>query len=108
VNTYNGKLHTSFPLTAAYTEALGRHMLDVAILDKKLFAKLEAAYDAVAEMRHIRQSLITYIESDDEHDMKHFPAFPGYALPALSRVQECLETLYQSCTRKELTVARVR
>jgi hypothetical protein len=98
----------SWPLTPTYTDLMSKQILDIAILDKKLFADLEGAYDAVLEMRHVREMLINYLESENEIDRIHFEAFPEYALGELDDTEESLERLYKACTGKPLQTIRLR
>jgi hypothetical protein len=97
-------------LPDARTDLMSKIMIDVATLDKKLFTRLEAAYDSLIEMRHIRASLIQFVTSDDEHDQMHLQGFPEYALGELDGVLDDLDKLYQECTGRALTPAdrRVR
>ncbi len=83
-------------------------MLDVAILDRSLFTLLEAAYDSALEMRHLRESLINFIETDQEHVKKYFETFPEYALSNLPEILTSLDNLYKECTGDDLKFIRLR
>lgn len=88
---------------------MGNIMLDVAILDQSLFACLEAAYDSVITMRHVRDSLITFIERDDDDELKRFfRAFPEYGLRELEEALQSIRKLYKECTGEDLTRSRIR
>jgi hypothetical protein len=54
---------SSHLLRPAQSDLMNRVMLDVAGLDRKLCSKLEAAYDAIVEIRHLRDSLIDYLST---------------------------------------------
>jgi hypothetical protein len=98
----------SWPLPPTYTDAMGKQLLDTAILDKRLFANLEGAYDAVLEMRHVRDSVIEYVESRENVREMHLEAFSEYALDELNDTEESLKTLYNACTGKPLDSIRLR
>jgi hypothetical protein len=83
-------------------------LLEVATLDKSLFEILESTYDAVIDLKHVRDSLIDFLESEDEHDKVHLNTFPDYGLRELAYVQVELEGLYQLCIGKQLGSGRVR
>jgi hypothetical protein len=70
------------------------------------FAHLEAAYDSAINIRHVRESLVHFIESDDEDDKALFRAFPEYGLRELPDLLADLENLYHECTGTELTAGR--
>jgi len=83
-------------------------MLDVAALDRKLFKELEDAYDALQNMVHIRNSLISYIEDDDEDTQRFFEGFVDWALKNLTSDFVDIEYLYRACTGKDLKDKRLR
>ena len=58
---------------------MGRLMLDVASSDKVLFGNLENAYDAIIEVQHVRNSLIRFIETNEEHEKQFLDAYPSMA-----------------------------
>ncbi len=90
-------------LPDARTDLMSKLMVDVATLDKKLFVPLEAAYDSLITMRHIRASLIRFVSSEDEEDQMHLQGFPEYGLGELEGVKEDLDRLYRECTGRSLT-----
>jgi hypothetical protein len=105
---YEGRLTAQFALPAIQTDLMSKVMLDVAILDNFLFAHLQDAYDATMSLKHVRQSLIDFLESDKEEDKIHFEAFPDWALRELARVRLSLQKLYEACTGEKEIKARVR
>ncbi len=82
-------------------------MLDVAALDNSLYNRLEAAYDSAVNRRHVRESLIRFIESGEERYKEFFRCFPEYGLRELTRVLADLDQLYRNCTGTELKSFRV-
>ncbi|MFD2182302.1 hypothetical protein [Rhodoplanes azumiensis] len=101
---------SSFPLPPVQAEQMGKLMLEVAIIDIDLFASLEAAYDSMINLNHVRQSLIDHIEDEDEGDelAGFFETFPEYGLGELATIKEDLEALYRACTEKSLEGFRIR
>ncbi|MBG0799022.1 hypothetical protein IYX23_15235 [Methylocystis sp. L43] len=100
--------HSSWPLPAAKLNLMSNVLQDVAELDKQLFENLEAAYDSIKEMQHVRDSLLHFIETDDQDDRRHLEAFPGYAMSELSDIVMDLRKLYFVCTKKDLEKYRLR
>ncbi|EPB8478530.1 hypothetical protein ACRTIQ_004408 [Escherichia coli] len=89
-------------LPDARTDLMSKLMVEVATLDKKLFTPLEAAYDSLINMRHIRASLLRFVTSEEEEDQMHFEGFPEYGLSELDGVKEDLDKLYRECTGRSL------
>ena len=87
---------------------MSRLMLDVASLDKALFDDLEAAYDSVIEVQHVRESLIRFVESDEEHEKQFLETLPHYGLQEIDDALTALAKLYKTCTGEPLKYIRVR
>lgn len=104
----DGSLHSSRPLPDASTDVMKQTMLEIAALDRQLFKSVEAAYDSAISLRHVRESLIRQVESDDEFEAAFFESFPPYGLSELSDIQVDIGELYLQCTGEELTQFRVR
>lgn len=64
--------------------------------------------DAVAELGHLRGSLINYVGSESETELQFFEGFTEYALEELEDVEKPLAELYKGCTGRELTKPRLR
>lgn len=100
------------PLAKTHSEIMGKILLDVATIDKSLYAEIQLAYDAISEMEHIRHSLIYHVEPEDElgkqHQKEHLEGFIIYALPILEKTYQKLNFLYKFCTGKELNSHRMR
>jgi hypothetical protein len=103
-----GKTWSAWALPDVHTDLMSKVMLDVAALDQSLFVYLEAAYDSAINLRHVRESLVHFVESDDEDDKWLFRAFPGYGLRELPDLLADLEKLYQRCMGTELKAAQAR
>ncbi|MDP2027716.1 hypothetical protein [Sulfuriferula sp.] len=95
-------------LAETHREVMDKNLLEVATLDKSLYAALQPAYDAVAELEHVRQSLIYYVAPEDDQDKIHLGGFTHYALSELEDVSKKLACLYKECTGKDLEKHRLR
>lgn len=89
-------------------EFMNKFMLDVATLDKSLFSMLEDAYASMLELEHIRDGLIYHTEGADETASVFFDDFVEWALEQIGHVFVDLNTLYKTCTEKELELHRLR
>jgi hypothetical protein len=95
-------------LAATHREVMDKNLLEVATLDKKLYSALQPAYDAVAELEHVRQSLIYFVDPEDDKDKMHLDGFTDYALSELQDVFSKLVVLYKECTGEDLETHRLR
>jgi hypothetical protein len=95
-------------LPETHAEFMDQYLLDAAMLDKDLYTALQSGYDAIAELEHIRQSLIYFVEPEDDQDEWHLFGFVDYALTTLQDVLDRLAVLYKECTGKNLTKFRLR
>jgi hypothetical protein len=95
-------------LAETHREVMDKNLLEVATLDKKLYSALQPAYDAVADLEHVRQSLIYYVDPEDDQDKMHLDGFTHYALRELGDVFKELASLYKECTGNELEKHRLR
>jgi hypothetical protein len=91
-----------------HKEQLEDNLLDVATLDEKLFPLAEAALTAVAELEHLRESLLYHGSEEDEEVRDVAPHFAEYSLKELAEAESALASLYKQCTGKELSNARLR
>lgn len=100
------------PLAKTHNELMSKNLLEVATLDKGLYAAMQPAYDAIADMEHIRQSLIYYVEPEDElgkqYHKEHLEGFIDYALSELENAYQRLNLLYKVCTGEELSSHKMR
>jgi hypothetical protein len=102
VRQQRGNMWNAWPLPDARTDLMRKVLPYVATLDQSLLVCLEAAYDSAINLRHIRESLVHFIESDDEDDKAIFRMFPGCRLRELPDLLADWEKLYQECTGTEL------
>ena len=109
ITSTDGGVDSIRHIPRAHRELMSKYLLDVATLDKDLFAALEPAYDSVAELEHVRESLIRIEESAGEIDLDQFlGAFSEYAIDELKDAEEALARLYKHCTGKPLEKHRLR
>lgn len=88
---------------------MSKFLLEIATLDKKFFAALEPAYDSLAELEHVRQSLIGIHDSEQESGIDGlFRSFAVYALDELRDTEAALQSLYIFCTGNILKKHRLR
>ena len=85
----------------------------IAEFDGELFLLVQAAYERIREMEHVRNSLAHHLQPDEAAE-KFRPAdirdsgFVGYAVDELNEVYPPMNALYQYCAGSELKNARVR
>lgn len=85
----------------------------IAEFDGNLFLLVQAAYDGVREMEHVRDSLVHHLQSDETADMFR-PAdmrdsgFVEYAIEELGEIYEPMNALYVECAGGELKNVRIR
>lgn len=95
-------------LGSIHRDIMSKNLLDVATLDKELFSALQPAYDSIANLEHLRESLIYYVDPEDDQDKMHLEGFIHYALNELEDVKKDLSNLYMECTGQALNTHRVR
>jgi hypothetical protein len=103
-----GNTSNAWPLPEVHTDLMKQIMPYVATVDQSLLVCLEAANDSATNLRHVRESLIHFIESDDEADEAIFRAFPESRLRELPDLLADWEKLYRECTGMELKVGHGR
>lgn len=99
--------HTGIP--EVHRETMSKFLLEVAMLDRSLFDLLEPAYDRLAEVAHVRESLLAI----DEHPRfltrdAYLEGFAGYGLSKLQESESALKALYFHCAGKALEKHRLR
>ena len=77
----DGGLKSTRGIPKVHRDVMSKYILDATTLDKNLFAVLEPAYDAPAELEHVRESLVNIYDSEDETKLLGlFGSFAEYAL----------------------------
>ena len=108
VNHKKSDYRSGSNLAEIHRDVMDKNILEVATLDKNLYSVLQPAYDAIANLEHIRQSLIYFVDPEDDDDRIHLNGFTHYALDELDDVFKELATLYKICTGKDLEKHRLR
>lgn len=89
-------------------------LLPIAELDEQLTALLEAAISGLAELHHVRDSMVRYVSGEEGLRLHEVPdndflkTFAEYGLEELEDSYNALNALYVGCTGSDLTSHRVR
>ena len=94
------------PLWNVYSSIFDKTVVDLAVIDKKLFEKSKNTYECLAEARHIRNSIIRICE--DELFNEYVKSFPRYGLGVLKVAVDALDILYVECTGRKLDRPKLR
>lgn len=95
----------SEPSVATFT----KYLYEVAKLDPTFYGKVNLAYAAVIELKHLHHSLVDNEDTSREIGIDNIMlGFSGYALKELVWTEQELKSLYQYCTDKELTEGLLR
>ncbi|MGE4706242.1 hypothetical protein [Yersinia enterocolitica] len=109
IKTVDGKkIEYSSRITKVYQEVMERNLMEAAIMNSDFFKKLEAAFDSLIELEHIRHSFLN-IEDMGKiigHDL--LLGLTTYALKELDPIYSSLNDLYKYCTGNELVDSRLR
>lgn len=107
-HTLGGEWSGSGPIPKVHSAILSAKLMDVAELDFSLYALAEAALSALAELEHVRKSLISSVLKEDENMPDIIEAFPDYAIGEIEDSASALKDLYWACTGRPLTDRRLR
>jgi hypothetical protein len=92
-----------------HRELMSKLLLDVATLDKALYEVMEPAYDGLAEVEHVCESLLNVQDAPEFIGQEgYLEGLAGYALDELKTAESALASLYKHCTGKPLTEHRLR
>jgi hypothetical protein len=97
----------SWPIPRVYRDAADKFIMDSALLDKSIFSKLLPTFDAVAELEHVRNSLMHQLQSQED-EVGDIVSFAQYARETLDDVYSSLNELYSECTEETLKKFRLR
>jgi hypothetical protein len=98
----------SWPVPTVHNAALGQYLLELALLDKILFESALSLSDALAQLEHVRASLVREVMAFTAGRPHNLETFHEYASREIEWAREQLESLYRLCAAKELTTQRVR
>ena len=94
------------PLWNVYSSVFDKAVVDLAVIDKKLFEKSKTTYECLAEARHIRNSIIRICEDELLHE--YVETFPEYGLGVLREAVNAIDILYVECVGKKLDRPKLR
>ncbi|MDF1485005.1 hypothetical protein PY257_07360 [Ramlibacter sp. H39-3-26] len=101
-------IKTGSVLPPTHRSLMTSYLLRVATIDRELYAVLQPAYDALADLEHVRENLIYYVAPEDEQDAMHLDGFLRFADEELNRIHGLLGRLYQACAGQPLSTHRLR
>lgn len=105
----NGQAGARYPIPRVHRDLMSKLLLEVATLDKALFQAMEPAYDALAELDHVREKLLGAPDAPEElGQTSYLEGLAGYALDEIKEAEDALALLYKHCTGDELTKHRLR
>jgi hypothetical protein len=103
------KRESVVPVPVVHTEAIGKHLLELASLDPGLFEQAVATSDALGELEHVRSSLVEFVSAKAAGaEFVPLAGFSQYGLREASRALDALKALYLLCAGAPLKEARVR
>ncbi|HEX4043792.1 MAG TPA: hypothetical protein VHY10_19005 [Xanthobacteraceae bacterium] len=108
---YKTKKHdhvASWPIPEVHSDVLSKHILDIATLDSTLFRAAQTAYDATAELLHIRESLVQALHDEDPDIPQDLESFVEYARRVVEQITPDFADLYRQCTGKPFDAERIR
>lgn len=99
----------SAPLFQVSTTVFDKVVFELPVLDEALFKLAENAYESLAEVMHVSNSLVEHINNKDELPADDLMAeFCEYALEEIDEAYKHLSILYNKCTGEELKSHKLR
>lgn len=95
------------PMPNVHRKHFDRFLPDLAEVDSELFEQARKGYEKLAELDHIRNSLIALLAEKDLGD-RDLEGFSQYALHVIQDVEMGLGSLYTFCTGNSLEKKRMR
>lgn len=97
------------PLFQVSTTVFDIVVFELPVLDGALFKLAENAYESLAEVKHVSNSLVEHINNKDDHpDHDFMTLFCEYALEEVDEAYKHLSILYEKCTGEELKSHKLR
>ncbi|MCF2847983.1 hypothetical protein NH514_12420 [Pseudoalteromonas sp. ACER1] len=97
------------PVYEVSTIVFDKIFFELPALDTDLFDLAEKAYEGIAEIKHITDSLIEHVTNKEDHMAPDFMlCFCEYALEELNVSHKSLCALYKKCTGKDLITHKLR
>lgn len=105
----NGSEHLGGMLPEPSTTTFEKYLYDTSKIDSSLFEKVNAAYTAVIEVKHLHESLVDHRDSAEVIGIQNIMlGFSSYALEEIAWIEEELKALYKTCTGESLTNGLLR
>ena len=95
---------SGFPIPKVHVANLEKFLFEAATLSSSLFSVMRDAQDALTEIQHVRDGLVTY----PVEDLQYLDGFLGWAARELEDHIEPIRTLYFYIENDPLTKTRVR
>jgi len=109
ISSEDGTYVAQMGVPPVHRELMSKFLLDIATLDKLLFSFTEPAYDELAEVEHVRESLLNINDRPEQIPAREFVlGFSQYAVDVLQKAERRLGALYVHCTGKPLEQHRLR
>ncbi|WP_164352753.1 hypothetical protein [Pseudomonas viridiflava] len=96
----------SVALPVVHTAIFDKAVVDIAALDSRLFQMSRDFYEHLAEVKHIRDSILNFAE--DESMAKFIKGLPSYANSKLDDAEASSKALFKWCTGKEMERPKLR
>lgn len=96
------------PVPDVSRDRFNQLLTDIAENDEKLYELCRSAYDQVAELEHIRSSLIEHLSTEEDGRDWLLSGFVEYGIETLDDALPALEALYKECTNGPLKKAKLR
>lgn len=109
IASIDGGSWRSYNIPSPHRETMAKIFVDVATLDRALFAFMLPAYDGLAELQHLRDMLSKASDTDPELGEESFlQGLSGYGLKRLKEIDSALVGLYKHCSGRNELIARIR
>ncbi|GAA5443620.1 hypothetical protein Misp06_01798 [Microbulbifer sp. NBRC 101763] len=82
-------------------------LTDVAKLDSVLFDSMQVAYSSIRGLSGLRNTLISYIEKEEQDWSEHFDGWLEYAVELESEIYSNMNALYFKCAKTKLEEHRL-
>ncbi|HHK7968767.1 TPA: hypothetical protein ACQVG6_005296, partial [Serratia marcescens] len=105
----NGAERLGGMLPEQSTTTFEKYLYDTSKIDSSFYEKVNAAYTAVIEIKHLHESLIDHQDSAEIIGIQNVMlGFSSYALEEIAWIEKEIKALYKTCTGKELTSGLLR
>ena len=99
---------SSWPIPTVSRTIFDKIFVQLASLDIELFEFAKNAYESLAEVEHVRNSLIDSLEAQEWHPEGYLEGFAEYGIDELVDSYINLSKLYKECTGLDLDKHKLR